>query len=374
MSGPLEGTRVIALAGMGPVPFLSMLLADLGADVIRIVRPLHRTARALAQTEGLSDAADVLNRGIESVPVDLKDPSGVEQVLGLVTHADVFLEGFRPGVVERLGLGPEEALARNTRLVYGRLTGYGQTGPRSGEAGHDINYVAQTGALRAMARHRESPRPPLNLLGDYGAGGALGAFGIVSAMFSAVRTGKGQVVDVGMADGVALLTAKLQSLRAAGILLEEPGTSFLDSGAPFYDVYRCADGGYIAVGAIEEDFYAAFVSRLGGDQSTWPEQNDQSRWPELRERIAERMSKRSRSEWQGIYSGTDACVTAVLSFEEAAADPHNVTRGMYSRIGGVLHPAPSPRFTATPAREPSRPASGVTSIASLESRWSEPRS
>lgn len=370
MTGPLTGVRALVLAGMGPVPYVSMLLADMGADVVRVVRPPNRAARALSQTEGLTDEIDVVNRGIESVALDLKDSVGRETVLNLAGAADVFIEGFRPGVAERLGVGPEEITARNERLVYVRLTGYGQSGPRSGDAGHDINYVAQSGALHAMARKGEAPRPPINLLGDYAGGGAMGAYGIACALVSAARTGRGQVIDAAMVDGVAALTAKLHGLRAAGIYSDEAGTNFLDSGAPFYDTYRCADGGYLAVGALEPDFYREFVKRLGVDVSGWPEQNDRAEWPRLRELIGTALGARSRTEWEQIYAGTDACVTPVLSFDEAARDPHNAARGLYENVDGVLHPAPAPRFSGTPARAPSASRTGTVEPAVVADRWS----
>ncbi|MFI2280705.1 CaiB/BaiF CoA transferase family protein [Nocardia beijingensis] len=369
MTGPLAGVRVVVLAGMGPVPYVSMLLADMGADVVRVVRPPHRSARALSQTDGLTEQTDVVNRGVGSVAVDLKDPQGREAVLRLASSADVFVEGYRPGVTERLGLGPDDALARNSRLVYVRLTGYGQTGPRAQDAGHDINYVAQSGALHALASAGSAPRPPINLLGDYAGGGAIGAFGIACALVEATRTGRGQVIDAAMVDGVAVLTAKLQGLRAAGLYSDEPGTNFLDSGAPFYDTYQCADGRYLAVGALEPDFYAEFVSRLGVDSADWPEQDDRAEWPRLRALIAEALSRRTRDEWARIYRGTDACVSPVLTFDEAAADPHNVERGVYTRVSGVLHPAPAPRFSGTPARTPTVPPAGADDIADIHARW-----
>ncbi|MCX4095582.1 CaiB/BaiF CoA transferase family protein [Nocardia sp. alder85J] len=369
MTGPLTGVRVLVLAGMGPVPYVSMLLADSGADVVRVVRPAHRSARALDQTEGLAAEVDIVNRGVTTVPVDLKHPAGRESVLRLAGAADVFVEGFRPGVAERLGLGPAEVTAGNPRLVYARLTGYGQTGPRAHEAGHDINYVAQSGVLHALAPAGGAPRPPINLLGDYAGGGALGAFGIVCALVAAHTSGHGQVLDVAMVDGVALLTAKLQGLRAAGLYSDEPGTNFLDSGAPFYDTYRCADGRYLAVGALEPDFYREFTGRLGVDTSGWPNPDDRVRWPRLRELIAAALVRRTRAEWAEIYRGTDACVSPVLTFDEAAADPHNAARGLYQRIGAALHPAPAPRFGRTPARTPSAPPAGTEQVAAVAARW-----
>ncbi|KAA9163228.1 CoA transferase [Amycolatopsis acidicola] len=368
-SGPLAGVRVVALAGMGPTPFTGMVLADMGAEVVRVVRPPKRRARALSQTEGMGPEHDLANRGVVSVEADLKDPAGVESVLRLAEAADVFIEGYRPGVAERLGLGPAELRRRNPRLVYARLTGYGQSGPLAQHAGHDINYVAQSGALHAMARAGEPPRPPLNLLGDYAGGGMVAAFGIVCAVLEARSSGCGQVVDAAMVDGVALLTAKIQGLRAAGRHSDDPGTNFLDSGAPFYDTYRCADGRYVAVGALEPDFYAEFVSRLGVDASAWPEQNDRASWPRLRELIAKAFAARTRDEWAAVYAGTDACVTPVLTFDEAAEHPHNAQRELYRVVDGVLHPSPAPRLSGTPAREPSSPPPGTRALAGVLAEW-----
>ncbi|EKT79838.1 fatty acid-CoA racemase [Rhodococcus opacus M213] len=372
MSGPLDGTRVLVLSGMGPVPYVSMLLADMGAHVVRVVRPTHRAARALAQTDGLRDQHDVANRGIETTALDLKDSRGVDTVLRLAAAADVFIEGYRPGVAERLGLGPEVVLGHNPAIVYARLTGYGQSGPRAQEAGHDINYVAQSGALHALARRGERPHPPINLLGDYAGGGAIGAFGIVCALLEATKSGTGQVVDVAMVDGVALLTAKLQGLRAARLFSDEPGTNWIDSGAPFYDTYRCADGRYLAVGALEPDFYREFLTGLGVETAHWPDQNDRERWPQLREFIAAAIAGRTRDEWKSIYAGTDACVSPVLTFDEAAEDPHNAERGLYQRVGGVLQPAPAPRLSRTPARTPSVPRTEQVAAADLIDAWSAP--
>ncbi|MEE4023665.1 CaiB/BaiF CoA-transferase family protein [Gordonia sp. PKS22-38] len=369
MSGPLHGVRVLVLAGMGPVPFVSMLLADMGAHVVRVTRPAHRSARTLSQTDTLRDDADPVNRHVDSVAIDLKSSDGIDEVLELVSSADVFVEGYRPGVVERLGLGPNVLLEHNPRLVFTRMTGYGQSGSHAHEAGHDINYVAQTGALYAMARRGEAPRPPINLLGDYAGGGTVAAYGIVCALLEARTSGHGQVIDAAMIDGVALLTAKLQGLRAAGLYADDPGTNFLDSGAPFYDTYRCADGGHLAVGALEPDFYAEFVSRLGVDTETWPDQNDRDRWPLLRELIADAVKQRGRDEWAAIYAGTDACVTPVLTFDEAAVVPHNADRSMYQEVDGVLHSAPAPRLSRTPARTPARPPRDLLSVRDVVAQW-----
>ncbi|WP_216893538.1 CaiB/BaiF CoA transferase family protein [Nocardia alni] len=372
MSGPLSGVRVLVLAGMGPVPFVGMLLADMGAHVVRVVRPPHRSARALGQTDGLRAEFDVVNRGGDAIAVDLKNPDGIETVLRLMSGADVFVEGYRPGVAERLGLGPDVALARNPEIIYTRLTGYGQTGPLATEAGHDINYVAQTGALHAMARAGEAPRPPINLLGDYAGGAAIGAFGIVCALLEAWKSGRGQVLDAAMVDGVALLTAKLQGLRAAGLYSDDPGANYLDSGAPFYDTYRCADDRYLAVGALEPDFYAEFLARLGVDTADWPGQDDRRNWPRLRELIGAAVATRTRAQWAGIYAGTDACVTPVLTFDEAAEDPHNTQRELFQRVHGVLQPAPAPRLSRTPARAPSVPRTEPLDVADLIADWTGP--
>lgn len=354
---------------MGPVPFVGMLLADMGAEVVRVVRPANRPQRALAGTAGLRSEHDLVNRGVDEVEVDLKDSAGVESVLRLAEAADVFIEGYRPGVVERLGLGPEIVLHRNPAVVYARLTGYGQTGPLSKQAGHDINYVAQSGALHAMARAGEAPRPPINLLGDYAGGGALGAFGIVCALFESRGSGRGQVLDASMVDGVALLTAKLQGLRAAGLFHDEPGTNWIDSGAPYYDTYRCADGRYIAVGALEGDFYREFLARLDVDVTDWPDQHDRASWPMLRELIASAVASKTQAEWAAIYRGTDACVTPVLTFDEAAEDPHNVERQLFRRVDGALHPSPAPRFSRTAPREPAAPCSKPLDVQSLIECW-----
>ena len=369
MTGPLAGVRVVVLAGMGPVPFTGMLLADMGAHVVRVTRPPSRLARSLSQVDGLSEEHDLVNRGVDTVAIDLKDPGGVDLVLRLASAADVFIEGYRPGVAERLGLGPDVVLQRNPAVVYTRLTGYGQAGPLAREAGHDINYVALSGALNAMARPGEAPRPPVNLLGDYAGGGMTAAFGIACALIEARASGRGQVVDAAMVDGVALLTAKLQGLRAAGLFRDEPGTNWVDSGAPFYDTYRCADGRYLAVGALEPDFYREFTPRLGVDVTGWPDQDDRAAWPRLRELIASAVAARPQAEWTAIFAGTDACVTPVLTFEEAATHPHNAQRGVFDRVGGVLHPSPAPRFSRTPARRPATPASGPVDVHRLVESW-----
>jgi alpha-methylacyl-CoA racemase len=372
--GPLHDVRVVVLAGMGPVPFASMLLADLGADVVRIARPVGRQPRLLEQAAALPPERDLVNRGVRSVAVDLKSSVGIEQVLSLCESADVFIEGFRPGVVERLGLGPEALQARNPTLVVARLTGYGQDGPMARTAGHDINYVAQSGALHALGNSGSAPMPPINLLGDYAGGGAVAALGIVSAVIEARGSGHGQVIDAAMVDGVALLTTKIQGLRAAGLHSDDPGSNYLDGDAPFYATYRCADGRYLAVGALETDFYTEFVSRLGVDHSSWPEQSDKAQWPRLRRLIAEAVASRTMAEWAEVYAGTDACVTPVLTFDEAADHPHNRERDLYVEVDGALHPSPAPRFSRTGSRPPATPPIvGHESVETLLKKWSCPR-
>ena len=368
-SGPLAGVRAVVLAGMGPTPFASMLLADMGADVVRVARPRHRAGRPLSQVDAMRPEQDISNRGIDTVALDLKSEVGRTAVLKLVDHADVFVEGFRPGVAERLGLDPESLLTRRPGLVYARLTGYGQTGPLSNEAGHDINYVAQTGVLHALSRPGEPPRPPINLLGDYAGGGAFAAFGIVCALLASRSSGLGQVVDAAMIDGVALLSARIQGLRAAGVFSDLPGTNYLDGGAPFYDTYRCADGKFLAVGALEPDFYREFTEGLGVSVADWPSQQDEARWPRLRELIAEALMTRTRDEWAQHFGGTNACVTPVLDFDEAAAHPHNRERGLFRTVGGVLHPAPAPRFGRTPGRVVVPPATVEADVQDIVRAW-----
>ncbi|MDV8070910.1 CaiB/BaiF CoA-transferase family protein [Rhodococcus sp. IEGM 1366] len=368
--GALAGTKVVVLEGLGPTPFISMLLSDMGAEVVRVARPRHRSAREIGQTKGLTPDRDVVNRGTTSVEVDLKSPSGIESVLQLIESADIFIEGFRPGVVERLGLGPEVLLERNRAIVFARITGYGQSGRLARSVGHDINYVAQSGVLHTLGHPGERPRPAVNYLGDYAGGGALGAFGIVCALLEAARSGSGQVVDVSMVDGAALLTARMQGLRAAGLFSDEPGTNHVDNGAPFYDTYRCADGRFVAVGALEEDFYRPFLAGLGSDTTAWPDRNDEANWPQLRTLIEERIGTKPMAEWAEIFDGTDACVSPVLNFPEAARDPHNTERAVFVDVDGVLQPAPSPRLGRTPSRVPGQSAREGADIGDVIADWS----
>ncbi len=340
MAGPLAGLRVVELAGIGPAPFAAMVLADLGADVVRVDRP--GVPNAVARM-------DVLNRGRRSVAVDLKRPEGAEVVLRAAGGADALIEGFRPGVAERLGVGPEPCLARNPGLVYGRMTGWGQEGPYAAEAGHDITYAAVAGALAHIGRAGQPPTPPLNLVADFGGGGMLLALGVVSAVLSAQRTGVGQVVDAAMVDGVALLMAPFFMALRSGYFTNERGTNMLDSGAPYYDSYACADGRWVAVGALEPQFFAALLAGLGIDPAEVGAQNDPANWPGLRARFTAAFASRTRDEWVAHFAGRDACVAPVLTTEETLADPHLVARGTVVEVEGVPQPAPAPRFGATPA-------------------------
>ncbi len=353
--GPLQGVRVVEFAGIGPGPFGAMVLSDLGAEVLRITRPGVPT---LLSEEG----ADLLSAGRAELALDLKDPAAVATVLQIVQRADALIDPFRPGVMERNGLGPDTALARNPRLVYARMTGYGQHGPMAQRAGHDINYISLTGALGASARQGERPLFPLNLLGDFGGGGMLLALGIVSAVLHARASGEGQVIDVAMVDGAALLTTMIQGLRQAGMWSEVAGTNLLDSGAPFYEVYETSDGRHMAVGALEPQFHARLVALLGippEEMVQW----DRERWPEHRARLAETFAGRTRDEWTELFADEDACVTPVLGLHEAAGHPHALARGAFVNAPQSTErtrPAPAPRFAATPAQvggEPQSPES-----------------
>ena len=343
MSGPLEGVRIVELAGLGPAPFAGMMLADAGADIIRIDRADRATYPPMDGAH-----VDLMNRGRRSVAVDLKHPDGVALVLDLVAGADGLMEGFRPGVAERLGLGPDVCLARNPKVVYGRMTGWGQDGPMAQSAGHDIDYIALSGALGAIGREGERPLPPLNLVGDFGGGGMLLAFGMVSAILGARATGTGQVVDAAMVDGAASLMTMTYTLRAAGIWQDERGTNLLDTGAHFYEVYECADGGYFGVGAIEPQFYAELMRLLGLGDEDLSTQMDRTTWPAMKARFATIFATRTREEWESVFAGTDACAAPVLSPAEAPDHPHNKVRGTFTEVAGVVQPAPAPRFLSTP--------------------------
>jgi alpha-methylacyl-CoA racemase len=342
--GPLAGINVIELAGIGPGPFCAMLLADMGANVIRIDR-----ARGDEPGIHVPYRMNVMNRGRRSVAVNLKSPAGVETVLKMIERADALIEGFRPGVTERLGLGPEACHARNPRLVYGRMTGYGQDGPMASVAGHDINYIALAGVLSMIGERGGKPVPPLNLVGDFGGGGMFLAFGVVCALLEAKHSGKGQVVDTAMVEGVAMLANIFQGFRALGQLSEQRGDNVLDGGAHFYDTYETKDGGYMAIGAIEPPFYRKLLELMGLDQAEFEPQMDKSRWPAWKARFAEVFKTRTRDEWTAIMAHEDACAMPVLTMNEAATHPHNRARGTFVEFAGVEQAAPAPRFSRTQA-------------------------
>jgi alpha-methylacyl-CoA racemase len=343
--GPLQGVRVVELAGIGPGPFCAMLLADLGAEVLAMDRP----------GAGQDGWPVLFARGRRRVGVDLKHPDGPGVVLDLVAGADALVEGFRPGVAERLGVGPDECLRRNPRLVYGRVTGWGQEGPLAGSAGHDIDYIALAGALHPIGPAGGPPVPPLNLLGDFGGGGMLLALGVVAALLEAARSGRGQVVDAAMVDGAALLTTQLHELLAAGLWTDRRGANLLDGAAPFYAVYETADGRHLAVGALEPRFYAELLVRVGLAADDLPPQLDRAGWPLLRERLAAVFLTRTRDEWCALLEGTDACVAPVLSLLEAPIHPHNRARATFVEVAGRPQPAPAPRFSRTPCPVPRLP-------------------
>ncbi|TFZ02706.1 CoA transferase [Ramlibacter henchirensis] len=341
MPGPLEGVRVVEMAGIGPGPFCGMVLADLGADVVCIERP--GTER---------DASDITARGKRRVAIDLHASGGREDALSLIAQAQLLVEGFRPGVMERLGLGPAACHKLNPALVYGRMTGWGQTGPLSGAAGHDINYIALTGALHAIGRPGESPPPPLNYVGDYGGGAMLLAVGLLAALHEAQRSGRGQVVDAAMTDGAALLSALFYGMKAAGRWSTQRGENLLDGGAHFYDSYACADGRFISVGALEPKFFARLCELCGLEDEFCAGQMDRSRWPLMKLRLADVFRTRTRDDWCALLEGTDACFAPVLDWDEAPAHPHNRARGTFIDLQGVVQPAPAPRFSRTAAAQP----------------------
>lgn len=343
--GPLAGVRILELAGLGPAPYCSMLLSDLGAEVLRIdrVKPVDRGE------PNFDPSFDLLNRGRRSLAVDLKQPQGVELVLRLVESADALVEGFRPGVAERMGLGPDTCLARNPKLVYGRMTGWGQQGPLAPAAGHDINYIALTGALHAIGPAEGPPIVPLNLLGDFAGGALFLALGVVSAVLEASRSGQGQVVDAAMIDGTTSLMTMIYGLRAAGQWQDERGRNLLDGGAPFYGVYETRDGKYVSIGALEPQFYAELLKRTGLDPLELPPQNDPSRWPLLRQHLADAFRAKTRDEWCEILEGTDVCFAPVLSLEEAQHHPQIASRNTLTQVQGITQPAPVPRFSRTQA-------------------------
>lgn len=357
-SGPLVGLKVVEFAGIGPAPFCGMLLADLGADVVRIDRK-EATGRGPGELAG---------RGKRSVAIDLKHAEGVEAALLLIDKADALIEGFRPGVMERLGLGPEAVQRRNPKLVYGRMTGWGQTGPWSTMAGHDINYIALTGALHAMGRPGEPPAPPLNLVGDFGGGALYLAFGLCAALWEAKASGRGQVIDCAMTDGAASLMTMFYGMRAGGLWNDNRGDNLLDGGAHFYDTYECADGKWLAIGAIEPQFHAELVKGLGLADADFPHRMDRQHWPEYSKRIADAVRGKTRDAWMAIFDGSDACVAPVLDMAEASGHSHNAARRTFAKAFGVTQPAPAPRFSRTPGAIQSPPpvAGGQSRSAMLD--------
>ncbi len=365
MSGPLEGITVLELAGIGPGPFAGMMLADMGAQVIRVDR-IPRAGGSALEATLRNDS--IVDRGRRSIAVNLKDPRGVEAVLRLAERCDILIEGFRPGVTEKLGLGPHVCRARNPRLVYGRMTGWGQTGPLAHAAGHDLNYIALTGALHAMGPRDRPPAPPLNLVGDYGGGGMLLALGVVAALVEAQRSGQGQVVDAAMTDGTALLMAAQYGMAAKGFWSDARETNFLDGAAPFYASYECADGRFVAIGSIEPQFYRELLQRCGIDDARFEPQWERAEWPALKAKFAALFRTRSRDDWCALLEGSDACFAPVLSMREAPQHPHNVARQTFVEAHGVMQPAPAPRFERTPSRlPPAAPAIGADSVALLRS-------
>jgi alpha-methylacyl-CoA racemase len=354
LGGPLGGLRVIEFSGKGPAPFAAMLMSDLGARVLRIER-----VPAPERHPDYREELDLLRRGRTDVGIDLKAAAGLDLALDLVASADVLIEGYRPGVMEKLGLGPDVCLTRNPRLVYGRATGWGQTGPLAMAAGHDINFLAVSGVLTMLGRAGGPPTPPANILGDFGGGGMLLAVGVLAASLAAAGSGRGQVVDASILEGSSLLATLLYGLRAAGQWSDERGTNLLDTGAPYYDVYETADGRWMALGAVEPRFYHALLATLGVDGPVFRNPADRSVWPRLRARLTETFRSRTQAEWVERFRGVDACVSPVLTPDEAAVHPHNQERGLFVRHRGVTQPGPAPKFSATPARIP-EPAAADT--------------
>ncbi|MEC7806869.1 MAG: CaiB/BaiF CoA-transferase family protein [Pseudomonadota bacterium] len=367
--GPLEGYKVLELAGIGPGPMAAMLLADMGAEVLRVER---REEAGLGVQRPLN--CDVTLRSRNAIALDLKDPKDVEKVLKLISRADALIEGFRPGVMERLGLGPDTCLDTNPKIVYGRMTGFGQDGPMSKAAGHDLNYIAMSGALGAIGRAGEKPTPPLNLVGDYGGGALYLVVGILAGLLETSRSGKGQVVDAAMVDGASSLMAAAYGMFAAGLLSSKRGENVLDSGAYFYETYECLDGKFVSVAAIESKFHAEMFKLMGLDSSIVADQMNREEWPKLKKIMAERFASKTRDEWVAIMGGSDACFAPVLELDEVAKDPHNAARNTFVEIDGVLQPAPAPRFTRTPNPTPTPPrkANMVDPAVALRP-WLEPK-
>jgi alpha-methylacyl-CoA racemase len=363
MAGPLQGLRVVELAGIGPGPHAAMLLGDLGADVVRIERP------AKGPWPATQPGRDYLLRNRRSVAANLKSEEGRELVLRLIAKADVLIEGFRPGVTERLGLGPLDCAKVNERLIYARMTGWGQTGPRSQQAGHDINYISLNGVLHAIGRAGDRPVPPLNLVGDFGGGSMFLVVGILSALWERERSGKGQIIDAAMVDGSSALSTMIWAFRAMGMWSDERGVNMLDTGAPYYDTYTCSDGRFVAVGAIEPQFFAELLAKLGLDAADQPDQNDVSRWPELRAKLTEVFASQDRDHWTKVFTDSDACVTPVLSFAEVETEPHNTERDTFYRENDFLFPAPAPRFSRTVPSAPKAPGVPGADIEAVLRDW-----
>jgi alpha-methylacyl-CoA racemase len=359
-SGPLDGVKVVEFAGIGPGPFCCMLLSDMGADVVRIDRKGGRP----------TFKNDIPARGRRHVALDLKDPNDVNVALEMISKADVLIEGFRPQVMERLGLGPDVALARNPRLIYGRMTGWGQTGPLAEVAGHDLNYIAISGALHAMGRKDDAPAPPLNLVGDYGGGSLYLAMGVCAALFEATRSGKGQVIDAAITDGAASLMSVIYGLRASGIWSDERDGNLLDGGAHFYDVYKTSDGKFVSIASLEPQFYALLLEKTGlKDDPAFAAHMVKPEWPALSEKVAALIATKTRDEWTALMEGTDVCFAPVLSMAEAPTHVHNIARGTFVEVGGLTQPAPAPRFSRTPSAVQGPPGGMGADTAKILSDW-----
>lgn len=366
MTGPLEGLRIVELAGVGPGPYAAMLLSDLGAEVVRVERPTG-SFQPFA-----NPGRDFTLRGRTVVQADLRNTDSRDAVLRLIEEADILIEGFRPGVAEKLGVGPERATSINPGLIYARMTGWGQAGPWRDRAGHDINYISVTGALNAIRTAGARPTAPLNLVGDYGGGAMFLVLGVLAALWERQRSGQGQVIDAAMVDGVTSLLQQFWSLRGAGNWSTESADNLLDSGAPFYDTYLCSDGRYIALGAIEPQFFAQTLSGLALDPALLDEAGDRARWPHLRQTLAERFKEQTRDHWASVFEGVDACVTPVLSFEEAVEHPHLRARASHIAIDGVTQSAVAPRFSRTTPMTPRPPGTTICDIADILARWKCP--
>ena len=364
--GPLSGYRIIEIAGIGPGPFAAMMLADMGAEVIRVERAQSVKGAAPATAHW-----DTLLRGRKNIAIDLKNPQGVEALLQLVEKADAIIEGFRPGVMERLGIGPTECAKRNPKIVFGRMTGWGQDGPYAPLAGHDINYIALAGALAHFARKDEAPVPPLNMVGDFGGGGMFLAFGVVCALLEAQKSGKGQVIDAAMIDGSATLMSMFWAMKSIGMFNENaPGTNLLDTGAHFYDVFQCQDGKYISIGSIEPQFYALLLEKTGlTNDPAFAKQMDPSQWPTLKAKLQDVIKQKTQAQWCEIMEGTDVCFAPVLTMTEATQHPHHIARNTFINIAGVTQPAPAPRFSRTSPETPTPPAHAGQHSTQILNEW-----